>query len=171
MVDITQTEIPSNPQVIDPDNISETLCDGVFNIHIIGGLAYLTFTHLRPTPEQLFAGAKIEPKSVVRARIVTSVPNLIALKDILNRLLVENIDITQSTTATGGTLFRQALSSHYILSRPQFFYLRPINRNIGPIMRWRHAGERHTEAGGNLLVEAGSDTPSLNAKFPAKDRA
>jgi hypothetical protein len=128
MVDITQTEIPSNPQVIDPDNISETLCDGVFNIHIIGGLAYLTFTHLRPTPEQLFAGAKIEPKSVVRARIVTSVPNLIALKDILNRLLVENIDITQSTPPpvalvirrTASLFFSNSFSSGVIISLHPF---------------------------------------------------
>ena len=64
------------PQLIDPDNVSETLCDGMFNISVVGGLAYLTFTHLRPDAAKLFAGVSQDQASVVRARIVIPVASL-----------------------------------------------------------------------------------------------
>ena len=72
---------------IDPDNIQETLCSGHFNIHVSGNLATLTFTHWRPTTGPLFGDRKVELEAVVRARVVTSVANLTALRDALDAMI------------------------------------------------------------------------------------
>jgi hypothetical protein len=75
------------PDAEDPDNIAETLCDGPFNVSVTGGFATLTFTHIRPDPVPIFREGRVDPKSIVRARIVVSIPNLIALRDLLNRVI------------------------------------------------------------------------------------
>src|SRR5262245_18754131 len=75
------------PEVIDPDCVPEVICDGQFNVSITGNLATLTFTHVRPDPTMMFREARIEPKSVVRARVVITLPNLAALRDLLNRVI------------------------------------------------------------------------------------
>jgi hypothetical protein len=75
-----------SPPVVDPDATPETLCDGRINIHWHANLATLTFTHSRPIAAELFSGeAKIE--DVVRARVVMSVPNIVALRDLLNKVI------------------------------------------------------------------------------------
>jgi hypothetical protein len=94
------TETIPKPPITDPDNIPETLCDGVFNLYFQSGLAYLTFTHARPDAGPLFDGT-VEQHSIVRARIVTTLPNIVALKELLNRMLVDAN--AAPTTATGGT--------------------------------------------------------------------
>jgi hypothetical protein len=33
---------PEQPEVIDPDNVPEILCDGQFNVSVVGDLATLT---------------------------------------------------------------------------------------------------------------------------------
>jgi hypothetical protein len=76
---------PQQLDVMDPDSIPETLCDGPFNVSIAGPLAYLTFTQMRPEIRPLFSGT-INPKPVVRARIVTPIANLHALREMLNKL-------------------------------------------------------------------------------------
>jgi hypothetical protein len=90
---------PQQPETIDPDNVPETLCLGRFNIAITGDLAMLTFTHERPDATALFGDGRMDAKAVVRARIVTTVANMHALRDLL-------INLTQSpetpTPATGG---------------------------------------------------------------------
>jgi hypothetical protein len=78
---------PEQPEVIDPDNVPEILCDGQFNVSVVGDLATLTFTHVRPESAALFRGARIEMKSIVRARIVVTTTNLAALRDLLNRVI------------------------------------------------------------------------------------
>ena len=87
--------------IIDPDNVPETLCDGVFNLHLQSGFAHLTFTHARPDVGPLFEGT-IAHHSIVRARIVTPLPNLIALKELLDRVLIDT-DAAPTTAASGGT--------------------------------------------------------------------
>jgi hypothetical protein len=77
------------PTASDPDNVSETICDGAFNVAIFGQLATLTFTHVRPDPEILLRDGSLELKSVVRARIVITMSNLIALKDLLIKAIQE----------------------------------------------------------------------------------
>lgn len=72
---------------IDPDHIQETLCSGHFNIHVTGNMATLTFTHWRPKTSPLFGERKVELEAVVRARIVTSVANLSALRDALDAVI------------------------------------------------------------------------------------
>src|SRR5262245_29140611 len=39
---------PQQPEVIDPDNVPETLCEGMFNVSFAGPNAVITFTHIRP---------------------------------------------------------------------------------------------------------------------------
>jgi len=77
---------PQTPPVTDPDNIPEAICDGQFNVSIAGNLATLTFTHIRPDASAMFKGA-INPTAVVRARIVITIANLMALRDLLNTVI------------------------------------------------------------------------------------
>jgi hypothetical protein len=77
---------PSQARVIDPDCIPELICDGLFNVHVHSGLATLTFTHERPKAATLFEG-KLNYEAVVRARITLTLPNLIALRDLLARII------------------------------------------------------------------------------------
>jgi hypothetical protein len=72
---------------MDPDNVPETLCDGQFNISVLGQLATMTFTHVRPDAENMFGTGVMNTKSVVRARIVLTLRNLEALRDLLNRII------------------------------------------------------------------------------------
>jgi hypothetical protein len=77
---------PSQPRVIDPDSIPEIICDGLFNVHMHSGLATLTFTHERPRASPLFEG-KLDYESVVRARMTLTLPNLVALRELLARVI------------------------------------------------------------------------------------
>lgn len=83
-----QSEQSLQPPVVDPYLVPEVFCDGQFNVHSMGPLAVLTFTNQRPKPAPLFAGT-MDFEAVVRARIVTTVDNLIALRDLLNRIIQE----------------------------------------------------------------------------------
>jgi len=40
--------LQTSPEIIDPDHVPETLCEGPVNVSVIGTLAYLTFTQIRP---------------------------------------------------------------------------------------------------------------------------
>jgi hypothetical protein len=67
------------PPASDPDNVPETL--GRFNLAVgPGPLATLTFTHVRNKTGPLIDQSQIDPESVVRARIVTTLENLAASK-------------------------------------------------------------------------------------------
>jgi hypothetical protein len=57
---------PQQPDVIDPDNIPETICDGAFNLSFVGPNAVITFTHMRPEAEPLFTrGSKRQTDSTI----------------------------------------------------------------------------------------------------------
>jgi hypothetical protein len=72
-----------HPPVTDPDNIPEVFCDGQMNVAIRGNLATITFTHVRPDPTPMFKDGTVR----ATARVVITVPNLIALRDLLNRVI------------------------------------------------------------------------------------
>jgi hypothetical protein len=72
-----------HPPVTDPDNILEVFCDGQMNVAIRGNLATITFTHVRPDPTPMFKDGTVR----ATARVVITVPNLIALRDLLNRVI------------------------------------------------------------------------------------
>jgi hypothetical protein len=72
-----------HPPVADPDNRPEVFCDGQMNVAIRGNLATITFTHVRPDPTQCFKDGTVR----ATARVVITVPNLIALRDLLNRVI------------------------------------------------------------------------------------
>jgi hypothetical protein len=78
---------PRNPPVSDPDNVPEILSDGQMYVAIRGNLAVLTFTHVRADPTPLFKDGTLSPIAVVTARIVVTLPNLIALRDLLDRVI------------------------------------------------------------------------------------
>jgi hypothetical protein len=84
---------------LDPDNVPELLCEGPANIHWLGQLVTMTFTHVRPDATRLFgAQSAVIPEQVVRARVTMSLPNIIGLRELLDRVV--KADITQ--TPTGG---------------------------------------------------------------------
>jgi hypothetical protein len=91
-----------NPPVSDPDNVPETLCDGQFNLSGTAHLATLTFTHNRPNATEMFANATLNPTAVVRARIVLTPPNLLALRDFLAANVKDVVPAEGAAPATGG---------------------------------------------------------------------
>src|ERR1700730_1670793 len=90
----------NQPIVTDPDNVPEMLCEGQFNVAVAGHFASLTFTHVRPDATALFRDGTIDFKSIVRARIVTSMNNLIAMRDLLTRIIQ---DPSTPVPPAGGT--------------------------------------------------------------------
>ena len=76
-----------HPPVIDPDHVPETICHGRFNVGVFGRLATLTFTHVRPDPSIMFTDGTVVPQAVVRARIVITLEDLVALRDLLNQVI------------------------------------------------------------------------------------
>src|SRR5690348_3549586 len=85
------------PAVTDPDNVGEVSCDGPINISVVGDRAILTFTHVRPDATALFRDGTIDPIIIVRARIVITVENLNALRDLFNRMAQPGGAATPST--------------------------------------------------------------------------
>lgn len=92
----------TNLTTSDPDNIPETLCLGKFNIQVGGPFATLLFTHPRPQVGPMVDEGKLVVESVVRARIVTSLDNLVALRDLLNNLLKDVQTPATAPAAAGG---------------------------------------------------------------------
>ena len=93
------TEPAQDPPAIDPDNVPETLCVGKMNLAPgPGPLGTLTFTNVRPKAGPLLDADRAEYETVVRARIVTTLENLVALRDLLNKAIQQN-----SATAPGGS--------------------------------------------------------------------
>src|SRR5262245_10893472 len=73
------------PPTVDPDNVPETLCIGRFNVAPgPGSLVTLTFTNVRIQPGPMIDKNTIVQEYVVRARIVTTIENVVALRDLLN---------------------------------------------------------------------------------------
>jgi hypothetical protein len=89
------------PLTVDADNVPETLCIGRINLASgPGPLMTLTLTNVRPKAGPLFDSSRIEHESVVRARIVTTLDNLIALRDLLN----SSIQQTPTPSASSGVV-------------------------------------------------------------------
>jgi hypothetical protein len=65
--------------------VPEVLCNGPFNVTVAGPFVTLTFTHGRP--DSLFQDGNTDLKATVRARIVTPLNNLVAMRDLLNRII------------------------------------------------------------------------------------
>ena len=94
---------PQEPPGVDPDNIPETLCIGKFNISFgPGPLATLTFTHVRSKVGFLVDKGEIVQESVVRARIVTTAENMVALRDLLKNVIKDD-PASAAPAVTGGS--------------------------------------------------------------------
>lgn len=89
------------PKVYDPQMVPEVVCDGPMNVHWIGNRGIITFTHPRARSQPLFEG-ETQIDLIVRARIATSVQNLVALRDLLVRLLPADKPAVE-TPVRGGT--------------------------------------------------------------------
>ena len=93
---------PNEPLGVDPDNVPETFCAGKFNVSFaMGGFCTLTFTDVRPRAGPLLDASQVEMESVVRARIVMPLENMVALRDLLNNLIKDQS--AGSATVTGGS--------------------------------------------------------------------
>jgi len=92
------TKPSAEPQVSDPDNVAETLCIGRFSVAKgPGPLVTITFTNVRNKCGPLMDQGVAVQESVVRARIVTTLGNLVALRDLLN------LSIRETSPATAGS--------------------------------------------------------------------
>lgn len=91
---------PQDASATDPDDVPETLCIGKFNV-LLGPLSTITFTHSRPKARQLIDNGVVEYESVVRARVVTTYDNMVALRDLLDQL-IKSADVTPGPPSTGG---------------------------------------------------------------------
>ena len=91
------------PPVVDPDHVSETLCDGRFNLYVRGDLATLIFTQLRPQAGPLMTDGTIQNEETVRARITMPLANMVALRDFLAERIVDGERPDHSRAAAGGT--------------------------------------------------------------------
>src|SRR5271167_1860695 len=80
----------TSPQIIDPDHVPETLCEGPVNVSVIGPLACLTFTQIRPEVGPMFATGALNLQAIVRARIAMTPTQLIGLRDLLNQMTGPN---------------------------------------------------------------------------------
>jgi hypothetical protein len=90
------------PKAVDPDTVPETVCDGPFNVHVGGNRVTITLTHLRAKPADLLERGQMETEAVVRARIVFSLANLVALRDLLNRLIPDKRAKADAVGGAGG---------------------------------------------------------------------
>jgi hypothetical protein len=91
------------PKVGDPDRVPEIVCDGPLNIHWLGNRGTITFTHPRAKAEPLFEGSEVPLDLVVRARIATSIENLIALRDLLAQLVPADKPAVETPAGGGAT--------------------------------------------------------------------
>ena len=78
-----------DPPIVDPDRPPEILCLGRVNVTLVGSLATLTFTHPRPKANELMNQQIIEYESIIRTRIVTSIENLVAIKEVVDDLVAK----------------------------------------------------------------------------------
>lgn len=86
--------------VSDPHHVVETICDGRFFVTKVENLVTLTFTHERPDPSAL-AKNKVDFHSIVRARLVLTQVNAVALRDLLVSFL--QMDAPATPASGGGT--------------------------------------------------------------------
>ena len=91
-----------NVPVSDPNAIPETVCDGPLNVQFGDGRATITLTHLRAKTVPLLERGQIDLEAIVRARIVFSMGNLIALKNLLNQLIPDKPPTEGAAAASGG---------------------------------------------------------------------
>ena len=95
--------VPMTAPAIDPDCVPEMLCAGKLNVTVAAGYCTLTFTHTRPKAGPLLDSSIIDDESVVRARIVMPMQNMLALRDLLNQLLQNGPSAAPSTTSAGSS--------------------------------------------------------------------
>ena len=87
-----QPRQPQQPPAVDPNNVPETLCNGMFNLTWQRDLGILTFTHPRPQVGPLFANGTLTDEYIVRARIVMNSANITALRDFLSKKVKSSAD-------------------------------------------------------------------------------
>ena len=94
--------------VVDPDHVQEVFCDGTLNVNV-APVSTLTFTHIRPVAASLLAdrtgNSAPELEAVVRARLLLPFSSLVALRDVLNKLIKDDPASTAGTgSATGHSI-------------------------------------------------------------------
>jgi hypothetical protein len=95
----------SEPVSVDPYNVPEILCAGKFNVSSSSaGFITFTFTHPRPKVGPLLDAQRVEDENVVRARIVTTIDNAIALRDILESMIKSQHPRPEATRAGSSKL-------------------------------------------------------------------
>jgi hypothetical protein len=80
------TEKP--PEAADPNAIPEVFCAGPVNLVITGAVSTLTFMHIRKSAANIFKDFTPETtECVVKARVIMPIEDLVALKDLIDRMV------------------------------------------------------------------------------------
>jgi hypothetical protein len=76
------------PTARDPCNVQETVCNGPFNLAISGNLAFLTFTSVRPDPQEMMYGTgQPNLSAIITARLVLPVEMLKEIRNVIDQTL------------------------------------------------------------------------------------
>ena len=89
-----------NPTLSDPNFVPETYVNGPINMSVMGQVATLTFTSVRPDVKQLFKGNVTDLSAVVVVRLALPLETLVQLREMLS----QNVQPTPMNMTTGSTL-------------------------------------------------------------------
>lgn len=73
-----------NPPILDPNGVTETFVNGPINLSVVGSMATLTFTSVRPDLKQAFNGSIKDVSAIVVSRLTMPVENLVQLREVVN---------------------------------------------------------------------------------------
>ena len=93
-----------NLSVEDPNAIAETFANGPFNLNILGSVATLTFTSVRPDVTKMFSGNANDLSAIVVSRLTMPVEHLVQLRQLLAQVIVEPSSMPPAPMANGSTL-------------------------------------------------------------------
>ncbi len=89
-----------NPPVSDPNGVNETLSNGPINLSIVGTMATMTFTTVRPDVKQAFTGSVKDVSAIVVSRLTMPFENLVQLRDMLNQTIQNAAPLTPTFPGT-----------------------------------------------------------------------
>jgi hypothetical protein len=72
------------PVVRDSDNVTDTFVNGPINLNVMGQVATLTFTTVRPDSAQAFKGQVKDFSAVVTSRLTMPLETLVQLRELLS---------------------------------------------------------------------------------------
>lgn len=94
----------TNPPVSDPNMVPETLVNGPINMSVIGSIATLTFTSVRPDVKEVFGGDMKNLSAIVVSRLSMPMENLVQLREMLSHVVQTAPSMPPMPMANGSPL-------------------------------------------------------------------